>query len=302
MRTLVFGSLNIDYVYQMDHIVRPGETESSVRMEKHAGGKGLNQAVALAKAGAETYFAGCIGTDGAFLKEVLERYGVRTQHLIRREMANGNAIIQVDARGQNSIVLYGGSNQAVTPEQIDETLAAFGKGDLLLMQNEISGGRYLMEKAHEKGMTVAVNPSPISEELMTWPLDLAEYLILNETEGEALTGTPDVARMITVFQKRFPRTNVVLTLGGKGAYSIENGSAVFGKAYRVPVVDTTAAGDTFTGFYLMERSRGGDPLTCLRQAACASAIAIGIPGAAESIPDLARVRRELPTMDHEAVD
>lgn len=284
MKTLVYGSMNIDLVYQVDHVTRPGETESSVRLERHAGGKGLNQAIAAVKAGAETYFAGCIGTDGTFLRAMLEKHGINTDHLMQKEMPNGNAIIQVDRNGQNAILLFGGSNQAVTEEEIDATLSHFGKEDLLLMQNEISHGRALLEKAHRAGLAVAVNPSPISEDLLHWPLGLADHLLLNETEGEALTGTADVDRMIEVFQRRYPKTNVVLTLGENGAYSISKNGIFFEPARKVRVVDTTAAGDTFTGYYLQCIRSGESTQNALRIATKAASIAIGIPGAAESIP------------------
>ena len=292
MKTLVYGSLNIDLVYQVDHVIRPGETGSSIRMARHAGGKGLNQAIAAAKAGAQTYFAGCIGTDGAFLKAMLEKHGINTDHLRQKEMQSGNAIIQVDRDGQNAILLFGGSNQAVTEEEIDEILAHFGKGDLLLMQNEISCGRALLEKARRAGLTVAVNPSPITDDLLCWPLGLADYLLVNEIEGEALTGTADIRQMIEMLKSRYPETNVVLTLGEHGAYSIFKDAVFFEPARRVKVVDTTAAGDTFTGYYLQSIREGESVQNALRCAAKAASIAIGIPGAAESIPSRDQVSAE----------
>lgn len=284
MKSLVFGSLNIDIIYRMNHIVTPGETEASASVQKNAGGKGLNQAVALARAGAETYMAGCIGSDGGFLSEMLAQYGVNTDNVVRKEIPNGNAVIQVDANGQNAIILFGGSNQSVTEEQIDETFPRFSPGDLVLLQNEISCGCSVLTKAHAAGFKVAVNPSPITEDLLRWPLELADYLIVNELEGAALAGTGNVREMISVFREKYPRTNVVLTLGENGAYSIGEHFEKFEPARRVPVVDTTAAGDTFTGYYLNSISGGETPEQALAIAAMAASIAIGTRGAACSIP------------------
>ena len=149
MKTLVFGSLNIDHVYQLDHFVQPGETISSSRYEKHAGGKGLNQAIALAKAGHETLFAGCIGQDGLFLKEMLERHGVNTDALSILDMPTGHALIQVDAAGENAIILFGGANLCQTEEHIDRALSMLDAGDLVLLQNEINLCPQIIEQAAE---------------------------------------------------------------------------------------------------------------------------------------------------------
>ena len=162
MRVLNFGSLNIDYVYNVDHIVKKGETISSDTLNVFCGGKGLNQSIALSKAGAEVYHAGVIGEDGAFLEEILRASGVHTRFVqMKADTRTGNAIIQKDRNGDNCILLYGGSNRAVTPGMADEVLEHFEAGDMLVLQNEISELSYLMERAHERGMVIALNPSPI---------------------------------------------------------------------------------------------------------------------------------------------
>ncbi|MCQ2458185.1 MAG: ribokinase [Clostridia bacterium] len=284
MKALVFGSMNIDCVYQQDHIVCPGETLSSLSFARNAGGKGLNQAIALAKAGMETWFAGNIGEDGLFLKALLEQNGIRTDMIRIGETPTGCAIIQVDKNGQNAIVLYGGANQTVTEEQIRETLANFGPGDLLLMQNEINLGRELLAAARAAGITVAVNPSPISPELTRWPLETADWLILNEIEGAALgtEGTPVV--MYEALEKKYPDTRIVLTLGEDGSMARDGDHLVRQASVRVPVVDTTAAGDTFTGFFLHAVMNGTDITSALNRAARAAAITVSRPGAGASIP------------------
>ena len=284
MKALVFGSMNIDCVYQQDHIVRPGETLASTGFQRNAGGKGLNQAIALARAGMDVWFAGAIGQDGLFLKETLEKDGVHTEYIRTGETPTGCAIIQVDAEGQNAIVLFGGANQAVPEEQITETLKHFGPGDLLLMQNEISCGEALLRAARAAGMTVAVNPSPISPELKTWPLEKADWLILNEIEGAALGGDGTPEEMLAALEKRYPGARIVLTLGGDGSIARDGGKTVRQGIVSVPVTDTTAAGDTFTGYFLQHVMTGGSVTDALARAAKAAAIAVSRPGAGASIP------------------
>ena len=116
MRVVNFGSLNIDYVYRVDHFVRPGETMSAKSLQVQCGGKGLNQSVALARAGVETWHAGLIGPEGRFLKETLDRAGVHTRFVEETAGSTGHAIIQVDSTGQNSILLHDGANGRLTPE------------------------------------------------------------------------------------------------------------------------------------------------------------------------------------------
>ena len=182
MKVLVFGSLNIDHVYQLPHLVREGETISSTRYDRNAGGKGLNQAIALAKAGLEVSFAGAIGADGVFLTDMLKRHGVNTQLVYTLDVPTGHAIIQVDAHARNSIFLYGGANQAITVEMIEEALSHFSAGDLVLVQNEISHCDEIIRLAARRGMRVVLNPSPFTSELLTWPLEKVDTFLLNEVE------------------------------------------------------------------------------------------------------------------------
>lgn len=189
MKVLSFGSLNIDYTYKVDHFVQKGETLSSESLQVFSGGKGLNQSVALAKAGVETYHAGAIGEDGRFLLEVLKEAGANTDMVaVRTDVRTGNAIIQNDKEGDNCILLYGGANQAITDEQIDETVAHFEKGDFLLIQNEINGLEKLLTCAHEKGMKTVLNPSPMNEKILKLPLEYIDYFILNEVEAGQILG------------------------------------------------------------------------------------------------------------------
>lgn len=293
MKALVFGSLNIDHVYQTPHMVRGGETLASAAYERHEGGKGLNQAVALAKAGQETWLAGNIGEDGAFLKGYLGSCGVDTSLIRTAERATGHAIIQVDSQGQNAILLYGGANQCVTADQRTETLSHFESGDWLLMQNEINQGAALIKEAKARGLTVAVNPSPISEELLGWPLEAADWLILNEIEGAALSGESEPEAMLEALAAKFPAGGIVLTLGEKGCLYARGEERLSQAIFPAKAVDTTAAGDTFTGYFLAGMMAGIGSAEALKRAACAAAIAVSRHGAGPAIPEAAEVEAKL---------
>ena len=174
MKILVYGSLNIDRRYTVDHFVMPGETLSSQALGTFSGGKGLNQAIACKKAGSDVYMAGKVGADGAFLLAELKDADVVTKHVsIDDDEFSGHAIIQVDKNGQNCIILYGGTNRTITHEEVDEVLADFEAGDILLLQNEINAMDYIIDKGYEKGMQIALNPSPMDDELLK--CDLFHY-------------------------------------------------------------------------------------------------------------------------------
>lgn len=163
MKVLNFGSLNIDFVYRLEHIAHPGETISSYNLEIFPGGKGLNQSVALARAGADVYHAGMIGEDGEFLRDICRKSGVNTDNIKQIEIRTGNAIIQVADSGDNCIVLYPGANREITTDFIDSVLSVFGKDDVLLLQNEINLVDYLIDASKKKGMKVILNPSPFDD-------------------------------------------------------------------------------------------------------------------------------------------
>jgi len=288
MRILNFGSLNIDHVYQVPHFVRPGETLGSMSYQRHIGGKGLNQSIALVRAGLKPFHGGAIGYDGGFLLDKLNGEGVDTG-LVRRltDTPSGHAIIQVDRTGQNCILLHGGANHSITPEQIEETLSGFGHGDWLLMQNELNDVERIWEAAAKKGMRVVWNPSPIVEKpafLTELPLHM---LILNEVEAEVLCGEREPERQILALTELLPKTEIVLTLGENGSVIREPGKeALRQPAVPASPVDTTAAGDTFLGYYVAMRFYDCSAARAARIASVAAAKAVEAPGAAESIPVL----------------
>lgn len=284
MKILNFGSLNLDYVYSVDHFVAEGETLASSVRNTFCGGKGLNQSVALARAGARVYHAGCIGPEGGMLSDMLLCAGVNVKHVKEVDTPTGHAIIQVDPKGRNCILLFGGANQCNDPAYIDEVLTDFDAGDWLVLQNEISSLSHLIASAKQKGMIVVLNPSPFDKSLIDAGLGSVDYLLLNETEGKQLTGYEAPADILHAIRASFPTLKVVLTLGKDGCIYDDGQTCVSHGIYDVKAVDTTAAGDTFTGFFISAISQGASPACAIRRASAASAIAVSRPGAAPSVP------------------
>lgn len=297
MKILSFGSLNIDYVYSVPHFVKKGETLSAKELNVYTGGKGLNQSIALARAGVETYQAGAIGTDGMFLLEQLKEAGVNTDLVkILDDVRTGNAIIQNDDEGDNCIVLFGGANQAITKEQVDEVFEDFTNEDYLLIQNEINELPYIVEKANEEGMKIILNPSPMNEKILKLPLDQIDYFILNEIEAMQILEMDepeeiDGKYIAGLLHARFPDATIVLTLGSEGSVCISGDEYVEQSIYKVKAVDTTAAGDTYTGYFIAGILNGKTIKEAMDIASKASAIAVTRQGAAPSIPVLEEVEK-----------
>lgn len=288
MKILNFGSLNLDYVYRVDHFTGPGETLSALSREVKPGGKGLNQSIALARAGARVFHAGCLGKGGEMLRELLEKDGVDTSLLRPVEEMQGHTVIQVDSEGENSILLYGGSNRCVTEEQAEETLAAFGPGDWLLLQNEISMNGRIVDRAYERGMRIVLNPSPYDGRLAEVDFAKLSWVLVNEVEAEQMTGTQDPEQAWEIMHRRWPDLSAVITLGSRGSVAFARGGngteTVRQEAVKVQAVDTTAAGDTYTGYFIAGLAAGKPLRECMAQASQAAAVSVTRPGAADSIP------------------
>ena len=293
MKILNFGSLNIDHTYRLPRRILPGETLSAAVYLKGCGGKGLNQSVALARAGAPVFHAGLVGEGGDFLRKRLAESGVDCRYLKNTDLPNGHAIIQVDPSGENSIVLYPGSNHALTPDFVDQVLANFGPGDLLLLQNETNMVPYLIRAGRARGMDVAFNAAPMEAAVKGYPLELLRFLLINETEGAALTGCTEPEAIADAVCSAYPELELVLTLGAEGAIYRKGGFSHLQPARQVRPLDTTGAGDAFIGYFLAGIAENADPLYCLYLATAASAIAVTRPGASDSIPAAAEVKRTL---------
>ena len=283
-KILNFGSLNLDYVYQVSHFVTPGETLAAKQMRMNPGGKGLNQSVALAKAGAAVWHAGCVGKGGEWLKDFLQEQGVDVTYLKNVAEMQGNAMIQVNEQGENCILLYGDSNRVISETQIADTLGQFEPGDFLVLQNEINRLPEIIDQGYVRGMKIVLNPSPFEEGLRNLDYGKISWLLINEVEAQQITGESEPEQIHAWFRAQIPTLQVVLTLGEKGAYCFAGEETVYQPAYKVKAVDTTAAGDTFTGYFLEALSRNCELAECMRRAAFASSISVSHPGAAESIP------------------
>ena len=295
MKVLVFGSLNIDYVYKVKHFVQPGETLASDDMQIFCGGKGLNQSIAFCYTGIDTWHAGAVGrNDSDMLLRKLNEAGVHTELVQKTEFPTGHTMIQTTPEGENSIILYGGANQTITKDYIDSVLSFFKKGDYLILQNEINQIPYIMERAHEIEMKIVLNPSPMNEKIFDMPLSYVDFLILNELEGMQLSGIleKEGRQILDALTKHFPNAQIVLTMGKEGAvygYREEN---YYQPIYPVKTVDTTAAGDTFTGFFMGSIICGKTVKDALDTAARAASIAVGRNGASDSIPKLDEVKKD----------
>lgn len=286
MKIYNLGSLNIDYVYSVEHFVSAGETLSSENMEIFPGGKGLNQSVALARAGAEVIHGGLIGDGGEFLKETMEKSGVSVSRIKRMVGSNGHAIIQVNKEGQNCILLYAGANHKINREYIEEFLADAEENDVLLLQNEISGLDVAFETAQNKKMQIAFNPSPLGENIGSLPREAVKWFFCNEIEGEALFGSREPLEIQENFIKMHPESVLILTLGSEGSMYVSKKESFFQPSFKTKAVDTTAAGDTFTGYFLSAVVRGETPRNAMEISSKAASVTVSRKGASESIPKL----------------
>ena len=280
MNILNFGSLNIDLVYQVEHIARPGETIASSSHQIFAGGKGANQSAALARAGARIFHAGQVGPEGQWLVDKLAGLGVDVQHIRVGDVPTGHAIIQVDRQGQNSIVLFAGANAQIDKRAIDTALSHFDRGDILLLQNEINDIAYIITSAAERGLTTCLNPAPFGPEVRTYPLELVNLLIVNETEATGLAGTSELAALAELC----PHAQIALTLGAAGAQYRSSTEEFHLSAPHVEAVDTTGAGDTFIGYFLQGLTADMTAREAMTRAVQAAALCVTRPGAMDSIP------------------
>lgn len=287
---LNYGSLNFDYVYSVKHFVEAGETISSDSMNIHFGGKGLNQSIAAAAYGAKIFHAGKIGTNGEALKEKLKASGVDVSFISVSNNPNGHAIIQVNESGQNSIILFPGSNREITPNEIDEVLKNFSPEDILILQNEINEIPYIIQAAHKKGMKIVFNPSPITPEIKEYPIEMVSLLILNEIEGKALGGSGSAEQLAVNLRKKYVNTDILITLGSKGSLFYDGEQLITQGIYRANPVDTTGAGDTFTGYFVAALADRKTIKEAMDIASKASALSVSKTGAADSIPNINDVK------------
>ncbi len=284
MKIINFGSLNMDKTYQVKEFVQSGQTISSPDLNVYPGGKGLNQSIAIARAGCKAVHTGAIGKDGEFLKQYLSKEGVITEYIQTVDGPSGHAVIQVNQWGQNCIIVYPGANHRISKEHIEQSLATTEKGDIVLIQNEINNVPYIMESTKRKSLKLVFNPSPVTEAILEYPLHMVDIFILNETEAAMLSGVTQTEEMLDRLEIKYPNSEIILTLGEKGSvYRYKSKNIKFG-IFKTVCVDTTGAGDTFCGYYLSGIIEGMQPQKALAFASAAAAIAVSKEGAATSVP------------------
>ena len=275
------GSINADYFYHVPHLPGPGETLAATSMSRGLGGKGANMSVAAARAGAHTAHIGAVGEDGKWAIDRMTEFGVDTRHITSlTDTPMGQALIYVDDAGENSIVLLNGANFQIPDRTIAGALSEASPGDTLLMQNETLSQLEAAKMARSLDLYIAYAAAPFDAVAATAVLPYLDFLILNEIEAaqlqEATGKTPDALGI----------TDVIITLGGQGARWLHNGVSRDFPAMRVTPVDTTGAGDTFTGYVLAARDRGLPMEQCIALAMRAAALMVTRQGTADVIPDL----------------
>jgi len=286
-----FGSLNIDHVYRVDRFANRGETVATLGYEVFAGGKGFNQSVALARAGTRVAHAGRVGSDGARLVDALVEEGIDVRGVEIGDTPTGHAIIEVDRAGDNRILVHGGANQELTRAHIDRVVASLPQGATLLLQNETNALPRLFERTAGLDLHLVLNPSPFDTRLLELDLERVGTFLVNETEAASLCGKEKPEDPLPVLRERFPKAAIVLTLGARGVRYADSSTdaELHVPAPATQAIDTTAAGDTFAGYFLAERALGRDTRDALSLACRAAAKSVERPGAAASIP----WRREL---------
>ena len=284
MKILNFGSINKDFFYSVNDFVKPGETISSIRYSIKIGGKGLNQSVGISKAGQKIYHAGIINKDDTFILDKLKKWNINCENILLSNNPTGHAIIQIDKEGENSIIIHGGANHDVDIKFIKSVLSKFDSGDILVLQNEINNIKEIIDRAHHKKMKIVFNPAPFNNEILSYDLNKISTLILNQTEGEALSKEKKPDGILKVLNSKFNNTEIILTLGEKGSLYSFKDELVKIKAHKLDTVDTTGAGDTFIGYYVAGIASKKSKKDNLNRASKAAAIATTKLGGAESIP------------------
>ncbi|PKM51881.1 MAG: ribokinase [Firmicutes bacterium HGW-Firmicutes-7] len=289
MKIINFGSLNIDNVYRVDRLVLSGNTIDSKGYKVFSGGKGLNQSVAISKAGvSEVYHVGNIGMNGEFLMYTLLEHGINTDFIKRSSCKTGHAVIQVADNAEHTIIIHGGSNHNIDIDFIDSVLQEFQAGDLLLLQNEINNVGYIIDTAYEKGLVIILNPAPANEKILEYDLSKIDTLIVNESELYQCARTNHLKDAIDIIRQK--GINLLLTLGCKGGiyYSKDHKEYKY-LAYKVDEVDTTAIGDAFVGYFVAGLTKYDDMTQILDLSSRAAALTATNMGASNSIPSLDEV-------------
>ncbi|MFK7763350.1 MAG: ribokinase [Roseobacter sp.] len=275
------GSINADNVYRVPHLVGPGETLAASDLTRGLGGKGANMSVAAARAASHVVHIGAVGPDGRWASDRLLEYGVDTRHIAQVTVPTGHANICVDTAGENTIVLFAGANHALTEDMIGAALSQAGPGDSFVTQNETNGQAFASKMAKAMGLRVIYAAAPFEAQAVRAVLGHLDLLVLNEVEA---------AQLVSATRSELsdlPVADIVVTLGGDGCRWISDGAVPkHCPAQRVTPVDTTGAGDTFTGFLIAGLDQGMPMAQAIERATRAAALMVTRVGTADVIPDL----------------
>ncbi|WP_282603531.1 ribokinase [Paracoccus sp. PARArs4] len=277
------GSINIDHVYRLDSLPKPGETLASRGYSEGLGGKGANQSVAAARAGSATHHLGAMGTGGEWALDRLRDAGVDVAGVAHLpDQATGHAIILLDARAENAIVIHPGANCAIPEDGVASALDAMGHSDTLLLQNETNAQVAAARKARERGARVIYSAAPFDIDAVRAILPHADILAMNEHEA---------AQLFAAEPGDLPVAGLLITKGAAGAEyrDLRTGQTHAQPSFPVTPVDTTGAGDTFAGFFAAALDQGDDIPAALRLAAAAAALQVTRQGAGDAIPTRAEV-------------
>ncbi len=280
------GSINLDNFYQLPHLPGAGETIAATDYRQGLGGKGANMSVAAARAAARVMHIGAVGADGIWARDRLLEYGVEVQHIAKVSAATGHANINVDASGENNIVLFPGANIQITEQMIGAALTEASPGHWLLMQNETCGQIYAAQTARTLGLKVAYAAAPFDADAVAAVLDDLDLLVLNAVEAAQLRDATGLELA------DLPVADIVVTLGSDGCEWVSNthNRTETYPAYPVQAVDTTGAGDTFTGYLIASLDRGLPMSDAIDLAMRAGALMVMRHGTADVIPDLKNIQ------------
>lgn len=293
MAVINFGSINIDHVYQVERFVQPGETISSSNYQQLLGGKGANQSIALAKAGSDVWHVGRLHELDSHIKQTMIKHGINCKHVNCTETPTGHAIIQVASSGENAIVLFGGANRELCNQDILRALDGASPNDWVLTQNETSGIEEVLRQAKDNELKVAFNPAPMTESVKDLPHECIDLLIVNEVEAAAIAGTENLDEIEAYFKDNWAHAEIIITLGKQGVKMLREDEVLNVSAFEVEAIDTTAAGDTFIGYFLSAYNQKQDCAHALKRGCAASALAVTKEGAAQSIPSIEEVEQFL---------
>ena len=282
------GSINLDYFYRLPHLVSAGETLSATEYTIALGGKGANQSVALAKAGADVFHIGAFGRKDLIFLDEMSDVGVNIKNVALLEAESGHAIVMVDSKtGENQIVLSGSANYQISEKQIISALANAKETDWALAQNETCLVHEFLLRARKKGLKICYSAAPFVAEQTASLLHLTDLLVVNEGEADALT------KFTNKDIQALGLPSLVITLGSKGARYIGNEGDFFVSPFNVNAIDTTGAGDTFLGYLLASLGQGSTMIQAMRYGSAAASLQITKPGALAAIPTIKEVKHFL---------